>query len=267
MLCFWTGLSWSLGWTYTIIWSLSFYPQIWINWKRKSTTGLSMDFLCLNPIGFACLTVYSIALYASPTVRAQYADRHDGHFPQVQPNDIAFAGHALVLSLVILSQTLVYKRGVQHQLSRFHRTVILLILSTIAIALLLAWSGWLIWLDFIILLSLLKLYVTAAKMVPQAWYNYQRKSTVGWSIENIVMDMTGGILSLVQLVIDSALDHDWRGITGNPGKLGLSFLALGFDTLFLVQHFILYRGAEHEDESEAAADPERDRLFAPPAAV
>ena len=91
------------------------------------------------------------------------------------------------------------QRGVQHQLSRFHRTVILLILSTIAIALLLAWSGWLIWLDFIILLSLLKLYVTAAKMVPQAWYNYQRKSTVGWSIENIVMDMTGGILSLYVL--------------------------------------------------------------------
>ena len=28
-----------------------FYPQIWINYKRKSTTGLSMDFLCLNPIG------------------------------------------------------------------------------------------------------------------------------------------------------------------------------------------------------------------------
>lgn len=68
------GLYRSLGWTYTIIWSLScvtaltqprkgrsvtirngfarrFYPQIWINYKRKSTTGLSMDFLCLNPIG------------------------------------------------------------------------------------------------------------------------------------------------------------------------------------------------------------------------
>ncbi|GAA5983968.1 hypothetical protein JCM10908_005995 [Rhodotorula pacifica] len=269
MLSFWAGLSRSLGWTYTIIWSLSFYPQIWINYRRKSTTGLSMDFLCLNPIGFACLTVYSVALYASPTVREQYAQRHDGHYPQVQPNDLAFAGHALVLSLVILSQTLVYKRGNEHQLSRFHRAVILLILSAIAIATLLAWSGWLIWLDFILLLSIIKLYITAAKMIPQAWYNYQRKSTVGWSVENVIMDMAGGILSLVQLVIDSALDHDWRGITGNPGKLGLSFLALGFDTLFLVQHYILYRGAEEEDESKRAAaeeDSERDRLM-PPAGV
>ncbi|GAA5868201.1 hypothetical protein JCM3774_000597 [Rhodotorula dairenensis] len=268
MLGFWAGLSQSLGWIYTIIWSLSFYPQIWINYRRKSTTGLSMDFICLNPIGFACLSVYSLALYASPTVRAQYAQRHDGHYPQVQLNDLAFAGHALVLSLVILSQTLVYKRGAQHQLSRFHRAVILLLLSTISIAILLAWSGWLAWLDFILLLSAVKLYITAAKMIPQAWYNYQRKSTVGWSIENIFMDMTGGILSLIQLVIDSALDHDWRGITGNPGKLGLSFLALGFDTLFLVQHYVLYRGAEEEDESQqVTGESERDRLLSSGVAV
>lgn len=88
------------------------------------------------------------------------------------------------------------QRGPLHQLSRFHRAVILLILSTISITLLLAWSGWVYWLDFILVLSYLKLYVTAAKMIPQAWYNYQRKSTVGWSIENIFMDLSGGILSL-----------------------------------------------------------------------
>ncbi|POY75177.1 hypothetical protein BMF94_1809 [Rhodotorula taiwanensis] len=262
MVVFWAQLSTILGWTYTIIWSLSFYPQIWINYRRKSTTGISMDFLCLNPIGFACLTTYNLALYTSSTVREQYAARHDGHYPQVQPNDLAFAVHALLLSLVILSQTLIYKRGPLHQLSRFHRAVILLILSTISITLLLAWSGWVYWLDFILVLSYLKLYVTAAKMIPQAWYNYQRKSTVGWSIENIFMDLSGGILSLIQLVIDSALDHDWRGITGNPGKLGLSFLALGFDTLFLVQHYVLYRGAVHEDENVTAESSERDRLLA-----
>lgn len=165
------------------------------------------------------MQVYNLALYASPTVRDQYAARHDGHYPQVQPNDLAFAGHALLLSLVILSQTALYKvrplrsaleasktfseftpslvqRGVQHQLSRFHRAVILLILFAVACAGLLAWSGWLLALDLVLLLSAIKLYISAAKLVPQAWYNYRRQSTVGWSIENIVMDMTGGILSL-----------------------------------------------------------------------
>lgn len=43
---------------------------------------------------------------------------------------------------------------------------------------------------------------------------------------------------------------------------GLSFLALGFDTLFLVQHYVLYRGAVHEDENVTAESSERDRLLA-----
>jgi hypothetical protein len=33
-------------------------------------------------------------------------------------------------------------------------------------------------------------------MIPQAYINYQRKSTEGWSIENILLDLTGGVLSL-----------------------------------------------------------------------
>lgn len=50
---------------------------------------------------------------------------------------------------------------------------------------------------------------------------------------------------------------------------GLSFLALGFDTLFLVQHFVLYHGAEEEDESQQATrgGSERDRLLPPGATV
>jgi hypothetical protein len=53
--------------------------------------------------------VYNITLYASSTVRNQYAARHDGHFPSVQPNDIAFAAHALILSLITLGQSFLYK--------------------------------------------------------------------------------------------------------------------------------------------------------------
>jgi cystinosin len=118
-------------------------------------------------------------------------------------------------------------------------------------------------------------------MIPQAYINYQRKSTEGWSIENILLDLTGGVLGLysAQLVLDSWIDNDWRGITGNPGKLcvhqlflsfipcltvplgssslksGLSFLALAFDLFFITQHYILYRkpsagGVEEEEEGE-----------------
>ena len=35
----------------------SFYPQAILNFKRKSVVGLSLDFIWLNPVGFAAYTV------------------------------------------------------------------------------------------------------------------------------------------------------------------------------------------------------------------
>lgn len=33
-------------------WSISFYPQVWLNWGRKSVVGLSLDFQVLNMLGW-----------------------------------------------------------------------------------------------------------------------------------------------------------------------------------------------------------------------
>ena len=80
------------------------------------------------------------------------------------------------------------------------------------------------------------------KYIPQAWANYQRKSTAGWSINQILLDVIGGVLSIAQLIIDSSLQSDWSGITGNPVKLGLANVSIIFDIIFMVQHYILYKG-------------------------
>lgn len=63
--------------------------------------------------------------------------------------------------------------------------------------------GILHWLDFLYTCSYIKLGVTLTKYIPQVWLNYQRKSTVGWSIENIILDFTGGILSILQMIFNS----------------------------------------------------------------
>ncbi|TNY24816.1 PQ loop repeat-domain-containing protein, partial [Rhodotorula diobovata] len=238
------------GWISTFAWSISFYPQLIINWRRKSVEGLSIDFFSLNPLGFACYTVYNVALYASPTVRRQYSERHDGHYPQAQPNDIAFAVHALVFSLITLASIFVYKRDPKQRLSTFNRGVLAFLLSTIGIGALLVATDKVAALDLVLWLSYVKLYISTTKMVPQAWINFRRKSTVGWSIENILLDFTGGVLSLAQLVLDSWVDGDLHGIIGNPGKLGLGLLALGFDLLFMLQHFVLYRDARLDDDRD-----------------
>ena len=67
------------------------------------------------------------------------------------------------------------------------------------------------------------------------------KSTKGWSINQILFDITGGVLSIVQLVIDSSFQGDWSGISGNPLKFGLGCVSIIFDLIFITQHYVLYR--------------------------
>lgn len=87
--------------------------------------------------------------------------------------------------------------------------------------------------------------------MPQVWVNYKRQSTDGWSIEQILLDFSGGVLSIVQLLIDASFQPDWSGVTGNPVKLGLGNITIFFDLIFITQHYLLYRhtGQGKVDES------------------
>ncbi|KAJ5245871.1 L-cystine transporter [Penicillium chermesinum] len=109
------------------------------------------------------------------------------------------------------------------------------------------------WIDVIYAFSYVKVVITVVKYLPQAWLNYKRQSTEGWSISQILLDLAGGILSLVQLVLDSSLQSDWSGITGNPIKLLLGNITIVSDVVFVVQHYILYR-----DQAGPKAQPARD---------
>ena len=88
-----------------LCWSLSFYPQALLNFKKKSTLGLAIDFTALNVLGFVAYTTTNAAFLFSSTIRAQYAARHPvSPEPTVRFNDFVFAAHALVLCIVTYSQ-------------------------------------------------------------------------------------------------------------------------------------------------------------------
>lgn len=44
-------LSALFGWVYTFCWSASFYPQPLLNFRRRSTSGTTVDFPFLNVLG------------------------------------------------------------------------------------------------------------------------------------------------------------------------------------------------------------------------
>lgn len=46
-----TFLSGVFGWVYFLAWSASFYPQALLNWRRRSTSGTTVDFPFINVLG------------------------------------------------------------------------------------------------------------------------------------------------------------------------------------------------------------------------
>jgi cystinosin len=103
--------------------------------------------------------------------------------------------------------------------------------------------------------SYVKVVITLVKYMPQVITNYRNQSTRGWSILQILLDLGGGILSVSQLLIDSYLQGDWSGVTGNPVKLALGNFSMFFDIIFIVQHYFLERGNRRKPFGDMEDDP------------
>ncbi len=79
-----------VGWIYFAAWSVSFYPQIILNFRRQSVLGLNFDFLALNIIGHSCYTIFNLSLYTSTSVQQQYYALHPHGVLPVLLNDVNF---------------------------------------------------------------------------------------------------------------------------------------------------------------------------------
>ncbi|PKU71947.1 cystinosin homolog [Dendrobium catenatum] len=147
----------------------------------------------------------------------------------VAANDVAFSIHAVLLTVFTLLQVLIYDRGNQN----VSKSCILISSATWAAALVCLIVAWpkLSWLWLISVFNTIQVVMTAIKYIPQAFMNFKRKSTVGWSIGNILLDLTGGLLNFVQMAVQSVDQNTWVNFYGNIGKTLLSlvyFLFNGF---------------------------------------
>ncbi|KAJ3153777.1 hypothetical protein HDU86_005110 [Geranomyces michiganensis] len=252
------SISWSssvspvIGWAYFAAWSLSFYPQIVLNWQRKSISGLSLDFLYLNLFGFLCYAIYNIGLYAN---RKEWGAEDSVHM-----NDVVFAIHALLLTAIAVIQSIIYRRTRSKNVSG--ATLLFIGLAGLAVisASFLAIGGLIKARTVLYFLSVIKMAITLLKYVPQAYFNFTRKSTTGWSITNILLDFTGGNLSMLQVFVDGSVTGDWSPIVQNPVKFGLSVASIAFDILFMLQHYVLY---SHRDETNISLPRKQDEETGP----
>ncbi|EAL23549.1 hypothetical protein CNBA1960 [Cryptococcus deneoformans B-3501A] len=262
------------GVTYFIAWSYSFYIQLVHNFKRKTTHGLSPDFVWVNPLGFLALTLWNWGAYFSPVARKQYQDRHHGHLPQVSTSDLAFSLHALIISTITLAQVFcdeasplisdsVHNSAAgddseSSNLVIFHSPirpspVAQLFLGGIVISpfvyAIFVWTGKAQFLDWLYYVGNIKVVISAVKYIPQVVLNHRMRAVNGFAIGVIICDIIGSVLSFSQLVISSVfIDHDPSGIIANPAKLGLAGLSFTFDLVFIAQKYWLYRIKKDDEE-------------------
>ncbi|KAJ2237302.1 hypothetical protein IWW45_001056 [Coemansia sp. RSA 485] len=201
----------------------------------NSVEGLSIDFLVYNVYGFACYAIFNTAFFFSREIGDEYARRNDGHRNLVRFNDLFFSYHALALSLVTFSQSFWYKRSDTQNASSTVRVFFLVTFAGLIASMLFA-SPY----ATVYYLSFIKLGCSMVKYIPQVWINYRRKSTAGWSIHNILLDFTGGVLSFTQLFMDAFRLGTVGDVLGNPVKLGLGMASIGFDLVFMGQHYVWF---------------------------
>ncbi len=91
-----------------------------------------------------------------------------------------------------------------------------------------------------------KLVITLTKYTPAAYWNFKRKSTKGWSIFNILLDLVGAAFSFASggLSVQNGL---------NLTKVILAFITVAYDLLFCFQHYVLYRPGKQREETLLAS--------------
>ena len=246
-------LSHIFGWIYFVAWSISFYGQVIENYRRHSVSGLNFDFEIYNLVGFTTYTIYNIRGYISDNLGTG----------TIEIQDIFFAVHALVLTLVTIIQILYYfdPKDKLQNISQITITIILVMIWG-AILLVIVESG----LEYydphvkkdrkyifnsLVYMGWCKVFISLIKYIPQVVSNYKRKSTIGWNIHNILLDFTGGTFSFGQNIIDAFRDEFSVTSDGQPkglniAKFALSFISIFFDIIFMTQHYILYRNSNSD---------------------
>lgn len=110
-------------------------------------------------------------------------------------------------------------------------------------------------------MGLMKVLISFVKYIPQVYLNWKRKRTDGWSLENVLLDLVGGVLSFIQIFIDWADSGATSQFSGglNVAKFLLAIVCIIFDLIFLFQHYVLYNPKTREESPSIRRKDSNDK--------
>ncbi|XP_004489563.1 cystinosin homolog [Cicer arietinum] len=228
-----------LGWLAFLSWSIAGYPQIILNFRRKSVVGLSLDYTILNFTKHWSYLIYNVSLFFSPLIQRQYFEKYGyGQMIPVAANDVAFSTHAVIINLIVLYQFATYGHGNQ-KLSKYVIAIVGVVWLIAAVCFFIALPNH-SWLWLISIFNLIQVSMTLIKYCPQAFMNFLRKSTDGFSIGSVLLDFSGGVFNYSQMAMQSIDQGSWVNFYGNIGKVLISLVTIFYDSVLMCQHYVLY---------------------------
>ena len=220
-----------MSYTHILCWSLSLYPQVILNHQLKSVSGLSTDSQVINFFNHLCFIVFNAVFVFHQPNSIGTGGEFELHVNGVKTKDLVYSSHALFVTLALLWQLCRYKGFVLSPIS-FATIGLLAALLFICIAYtveILTHTYGFHWSDFLRLLVSMKVILSASATVPQLTLNKSRNSTEGWNIWNVVLDFTGTILFIGQIIGDSIDSREYLTIKYNWPKLSICLFNLIFD--------------------------------------
>lgn len=251
----------SIGWLYFVLWSVSFYPQVVMNFRRKSVVGFNFDYLGYDLVGFISFTLYNCLLFWSPAVFAFYQQKNPGSANPIQFNDVFFCIHAIFIQTINTYQCCTYESNNQ-KMSLPCRIILSLTVGALVTYSIIVGFNLVLglnWFDVLTFASFIKVGSSVIKYMPQVYLNWKRKCTLGFAIDMAILDISGGTACYLQTIIQYVNAQDTAIITGNIGKIGIGFVSCFFDVILLVQHFCLYGKNNDNKLNEAIDEREKDK--------
>ncbi|KAK4875901.1 hypothetical protein RN001_012323 [Aquatica leii] len=227
-----------LFWAYIILLTIAFYSQIVLNYKRKSVIGLSFDAILFFVVEHATFFIFYFGLnYLSSNQDDQFK-AFPSYFLMLKQGSMIYNINGLVVISIITVQCFLYESGNQ-KVSVYAKTVFTLIL--LFALFFMAWRGFRLtkWLNRVY--SFLVIIVSAFKFFPQIFLNYKRKSTKGLSMVFVNFKLLGGILILLQLMLDSFNFGDWSLIFKIPIMIAVAIINITLSVFILIQRYYLYK--------------------------
>ncbi|AGO12607.1 AaceriAER269Cp [[Ashbya] aceris (nom. inval.)] len=241
-----------LGYLYATCWSVSMYPPLWNNWKLQSAKAVSKGYVVFNCIGYTALL---LSLIVQTLFWQDEGEGSSAVRPSLGWSDYWYGMHSWLLNGLLASQVLWgsklwgFSGEPTKRMSSAHRKMTQLFIGLFCVGT----AQYVITtmqtglrnqstLFYCHVLYFIKIIMSVLKYIAQAKHNYERKSTAGFSMLSVTLDIFGGIFSLAQLVLDLTEKSGISVATvkANSGKLGIGLVSLLFNFVYISQ-WLLYR--------------------------